>query len=534
MQTLSAKQRLKSNNKFSRKITYKRKQNLELSGQIEDYFHSLGLSLPKSKSLFRDQPERYLADRDTGEYHEDLYELGLAHYNLRQSTKGIYALFKQGDTHRQQLMACWYSRHRLDHIWAYRKSRLIRKVWAEYLEQTRLYEHTTPMHLVLTVPHRGGRWRGKSFYAREMLTAFNQMRKNKHWKRYIFAGEYGLEVSKAHGSENGLHIHLHCLVFMRKEFRRKPVYSKIKELWKEQTGAQSIHFETLYVHRKDAQGRWIVDEARKDYVYTDSEPEGVAYKDPARYRKKYYLNEPWFNELPETEQRKQYVVAILEAIKYHFKNDALKNADGTYNIPLIAEVLEHSKYLRMYSKFGAFYGEKRLNYSNPPEPEEPCVQEPVSKPREFESEEEYMAYLQQSYEEDAHYFDDCDNLIPPDIEDPEARPFWADGPPEELERHIDLEAAERNLVNPFTGEPAGRSEYERYLAFPERMAHQPRHGKQANVPKVQAPAHYFQICRELELKTVMKYIATGEFYKAITAEDYPRFKNYINHFNQYI
>ena len=58
-----------------------------------------------------------------------------------------------------------------------------------------------------------------------------------------------------------------------------------------------------------------------------------------------------------------YLYGILECIKYHFKTDALKDKYG-YDFPLIEEVLANTCNERLYSRFGAFYNEKRLSFNH--------------------------------------------------------------------------------------------------------------------------------------------------------------------------
>lgn len=508
--------RIGVNNSFSKKITYKRKQNLELSGQIKEYLEiNHGITLPSSKKALKERPDHFLHDPETGESYDHYFELANAYYDLNKSNKGVYAIFNQGNQQRQQMLSCWYSRHRLDHVWNFRKSRLIRKVWSSYLKENPLHENYNPMHLVLTVPHKGGVWAGKRFYARELLQKFNHLRKHKLWKQAVYAGEYGVEVSKPKNSENGLHIHLHCLVFQYKNLSRNKVSEIIKAVWEKLTGANKIHYEGLYIFRKDDSGKWITTEEEPSVYYTDTDSKAVQIGNVKRYRKKFYLNGKWFNDLSENEKRENYVIGILEAIKYHFKNDSLKNSDGSYNIPLIGEVAEHSKYLRMYSKFGGFYGVSALNYSRLEEKEEE-IQE--SQLREFETEAEFQEYIQELLKDEEKH--DQTEIIN-SLDDDEVEEI-----PNELLEAADLELAEKSLVNPFTKKPAKRSEYERYLAFPEYMLHAPKHSNLKNRPFVQDSKHYFKINPALDLKSIMKYIGIGDYFRLLELEDFERLNIY--------
>ena len=498
-------QRIAANNKFSQRLSFKSKQNLELSQQIKEYFNEQQINLPQYKNIYKSAPERFLpieVDTITGEItgegeNHSLHELAMAYYTLKANNMAVYAMFKQGKTQKQQILSALYSRHRLDHIWLYRKSKLIRKIWRDYLNETEIYKHYDPRHLVLTVPHKGGVWMGKRFYARELLKKFNILRKYPAWKKYIHAGEYGMEISKSQGG-NGLHIHLHCLVFQNPEYSRNTVQEWIKRKWQQLTEAEYIHYETLYVHVKNQKGQYI-----------RTQKEGKAVK------KKYYLEGHWFHTMPDEVQKEVYVKGILEAIKYHFKNDALLNPDETYNIPLIAEVLQHSKYLRMYSKFGGFYGDKRLNYSSLEKPEEEAEYEHFADLENI-PEAELDKLMEESYLE---WLNDTDEVVEPSDN-------WQDGPPEDLERAADLNLAVANLVNPYTKQPAGRSEYELYVGYPKNMVHLPGTSSQPFRAKVQHEDNYYKVHQYLSLGTIMRLMATNQYNEMLLQEDFERLREY--------
>jgi hypothetical protein len=261
---------------------------------------------------------------------------------------------------KQMIVTCWFSHHKLDHIWNMRKSQLIRKVWINHLKQnTFLFKKYTPIHLVLTVPHTNGKYKGKRFYADLIVKYFNQMRKDKEFKKYIYGGEYGIEVTKT--EKNGLHIHIHSLLFQDNKYTINEVREYIKKRWNELSDSTIIHYSTLHVNRKDEKGRWIIEDIPEE-TYQEIDANGnetdVIVKQARKRKKRFYLdrNADWFKDLPEDEQIMYYSSGILEAIKYHFKDASYKLDNGQYDIDLILEILVNTHNLRIYSKFGNFYG----------------------------------------------------------------------------------------------------------------------------------------------------------------------------------
>jgi len=432
------KQVVLANNKTSAKLSWKRREALSIAQSIHQYFEDRGFPLPAShrtifgrkfkatesvkaqtrvlvmqdlKEAGQEKPSaaemlvlkkqklqqlraagerekisvatRYFTDQETGEcQHEELIELARAYYTLRNSSPAVYALFKHktNNHYLKQLVALACSSHRLDPVWNYKKSKLIRGLWFRYLQETKIHEQYQPMHLMLTVPHKNGEWKGKRFYAREFIERFNKLRKFPGWKRCIYGGEYGIEVTRKGNS--GLHIHMHCLVFQHKHPSKKfgrigqrdLVNRYVRMMWRRLTGAEITWYETLYVHRKDESGKFMMEETAEGVPFLDKsgsyeDESGNAHVIDSQLirgkRKKFYLDDsdPWFGALPAEEKLKHYCDGVLECIKYHFKTDCFKGKAGTWDVELMREVLQHSRYLRMYSKFGAFYREAKLNYS---------------------------------------------------------------------------------------------------------------------------------------------------------------------------
>lgn len=413
----------------------------------------------------------WFTDPETGECQYDEYaELAKMAYTLIKHNKACYAIFQDDRDYEQQFISAWYSKHRLDEVWSWRKSQLIRKIWREYLLETQIYQEYKPMHLMLTVPHTAEGWQGKQFYGAELMEKFNFMRKHPEWKKMIYGGEYGMEVTKK--GKNGLHIHLHCLVFQHKNYTVNEVWKWIADHWYNLTGAEITHYEPLYIYRKDSK--------TNQYIRNDNRVYRVNPRTNQKYldqdigsKKKYYLDDsdPWYHSLKGEDKLKSYVNGVMECIKYHFKNDNFRNENGEWNIELIKEVLNNSKNMRFYSKFGAFYRDGRLNYNQLDDKEEEIL-----------------------------------DLTPTDDE--------------ELNGSIDR--AESRLINPLTKEKAKPHEFIRVLAVPECIHHlskdqdyRPIVGTDHN--------HLFAIRHDLDMKEVMKNIGRGSFRDVLEACDYERF-----------
>jgi hypothetical protein len=349
-------QRVISNNKFASKLQFKRCQALDMMTAIKNRIKVLtGHWLPFTYKEYKDKIETIFNYEDYGSDIFDTYgQLAKLYYDLGKCRYKIERVFEKDTVLYPQLAACYYSKNRLDPIWCYRKSQIIRKRYRDYLTSSKIHENFEPIHLVLTVPHKGGTWQGKRFYVKELISAFNLMRKSPLWKTYFHAGEYGVEVKKSKNENDGLHIHIHVLLFQRTNFSRKECSDHIEQLWRKYTGNTSnysgIHYETLFYHQRE--GKAI----HKKYIKPGDSIE-------------------------------LYVKGILECIKYHFKTDAFGDF-GNWDTDLMAEVLTKTKHVRLYSKFGAFYGVEALNFNRLEETEDQTNEE---------KEEEVMASLDNDF-----------------------------------------------------------------------------------------------------------------------------------------
>lgn len=359
------------------RMANKFRKNQDLARAVHDYLESTyDVVLPADRKDFNATKREVLKfdhyDGDALEVECD--NLIKLYYALRIS-RGYYAEFETPDAARLVPLAFMYSKNRLDYAWNMRKSQLVRNRYWNYLQEAtdeygnKLTDYYQPIHLTLTVPHSGGEWRGVRFYARQLIKAFAELRKTLAWRHYIYAGEYGIEVKRS--KHHGLHIHLHCFLLQkpvvkvidRVEFPRKEgdknsgrmvchlkagkasvndVRTALSVNWRaimdNVSGYSGMHYETLFTYQKDDQGK----------VKRDSQGRKI----------KTYI-------IPGHSKMDDYLAGVLECIKYHFKPDCLDKAnDGSgYDVKLIKEILDNTRNLRMYSRFGAFYKQPDLNFN---------------------------------------------------------------------------------------------------------------------------------------------------------------------------
>jgi hypothetical protein len=420
---------------------------------------------------------RTFLDRETGELLYDEYsQLARAYYALYQCSPATYAIFKnpKSEHYSSQGITFCCSKHRIDPVWNYVKSKKLRSSVHAWMKEECIHEKYQPMHLVLTVPHPGGKWKGKTFYAREMVERFNLMRKHPLWKKYMYGGLQCLEITRK--GKNGLHIHIHAMVLQNPEYDRNEVYEFIGREWEKGTGALMCWYETLYIHKRateDKKSPWIC----------ETDDEGNKIWDEARQefkKKKFYLDDryEWFRDLPSEEKFQQYVNGVLECIKYHFKYESFKTGkkvDGTnvdqWDIPLIADVLKHSKNLRMFDKFGKLYGEKRLS----------------------------MSYIEQEAEKEIE--SGMQSIEP-----------GSDG-------------VENIIINPYTNKPAEKGDYIRVLAMPQYLSY---YSSQQNFrPFVDSKNHdvYFKIKHDIPIKRVIEAIMKKTYADILFEQEYKRLRD---------
>lgn len=337
--------------------------NMAIQKEIRQFLHDEhGVTLPKFHGDYKKNKAEifdYQAYDKAQENH--LHEL-CNYYYLLFCNKVGFAQFKDQNGFQvvNKRVGQYYSKHRLDPVWNSTKSKKFRAIMTNFLKEHKWHQRYHPTHLVLTVPHKNGIWKGKEIYITELIKAFRDLRHERWWKQMIHGGLYCVEVKK--NKENGYHIHLHVLCFQHPNIRvrKKGIWQDVKEpvnyvrdkinkAWKgivgNETNYNGAYYETLYFPERDANGKLIIEEIateRTDWQFK----KGV---------KKYYIKPGDSEEL--------YIKGVMECLKYHFKPGVLEKTDRSFDIPLIIEILNNTKGERFLSKFGKLHNHPGLSLS---------------------------------------------------------------------------------------------------------------------------------------------------------------------------
>ncbi|MEI6122270.1 MAG: hypothetical protein WCQ95_01445 [Bacteroidota bacterium] len=373
---LQNSQRLQSNRSYSAKLSWKRKEGVDLRRQIKEFIEvNFNIKLPTSWNQFK---KYTLGSKIYNEIKESYGELARCYYTLGNYGQSVGSLFTNG-THTEVFTnGHLFSKHRLDPVWNWKKSKLIRTVYYNFLKTSKIYKQFTPAHITLTLPHANGLYKGNEFYAKELIEHFNLIRKTAWWKKFVHAGEYGVETTG--NSVNGLHIHIHSLAFLKVE-KLNAFRTKLQSAWLKATGATQVWVESLYIYKKDDANHFITEMKDPSKLETFEQSDGTYTSVPIGkivVKKKFYIQDEikQINQSNATVDEKEdqilqlHTKAILETIKYHFKNDSIKLSDGNYNIFLINEILKNTRNKRLYSRYGAFYKEPELNFNRMDEDEQ--------------------------------------------------------------------------------------------------------------------------------------------------------------------
>lgn len=212
------------------------------------------------------------------------------------------------------------------------------------------------MFLTLTVPHTEKGFRGETFYQMHLRKAFNLMRKTDSWLNWVYGGEFGIEITK---SENGLHIHIHSLIFVKRGTQnRNKVHSMILKEWNKYTV-------DLSNKRTSFDEETIVGIKKGNSILTDKDinklnPQGATIINLSTI----YTWTHGAKKRAKEFGSKEMMIAVMEAISYHFEPQAFDKANGEFNIPLLIELLPKLLNLRIYDRFGILYKESPLSMTN--------------------------------------------------------------------------------------------------------------------------------------------------------------------------
>ncbi|PHN05868.1 protein rep [Flavilitoribacter nigricans] len=306
----------------------------------------------------------------------------LMDFRYKINTCCHHALFREhlnSDT--KEFIGAHTCKHKLCAVCNAQRAKKVRRTWwnffEEYPDLIRQYDF---MHLTLTVPHDAtNSFRGQRWYADELMKEFNYMRKKAFWKKMVYAGEFGVEVTK---NQNGLHIHIHALLLVHKSLQnRNSLHRQILLAWNMQTAGSGQRNEITAAEKASIlksnclltpedvnclspDGATLIG-LESLYLRSDQEKRGYRYDERSGYWKRYVRPEDGFDT---------FLGGIMECIKYHFQPMAMYE-DGTLDFELITEILPAIKGKPLYRKFGAFHagtknahpGAKTLNVNYKPD-----------------------------------------------------------------------------------------------------------------------------------------------------------------------
>ena len=302
-----------------------------------------------------------------------------------------HSLYREHADGSAQFIGAHTCKHKLCHICNAEKSHTLRRKYWRYFHKNEMVDPKSGeifetkdfdfFHLTLTVPHTEAEgYRGEQFFATELMQMFNQMRRQKFWQDSVFAGEFGVEVTR---KNNGMHVHIHSLIVAYKQDKsRNKLAANILRYWNKITvwdGAKRENWQQIEDKNKPGDFITELDIIRDTYSELSEvdlenlDPKGstlVGLESLYVYSKKKLSNfDKWDADRC---QWKHYVKAndvseltsgVMECIKYHFEPAAMNKDTGEYDLDLIAEVLTSTFRKPLYRKFGAWHTVKSLNMS---------------------------------------------------------------------------------------------------------------------------------------------------------------------------
>jgi len=224
------------------------------------------------------------------------------------------------------------------------------------------------MHLTLTVPHYVDTgFRGEKYYFRELIKIFNKMRKSEKkifvsdtvkysWTDLVYGGEYGVETTVR---DNGLNIHIHSLLFVKKISRsRNKLHKVILTLWNELTVNEFSKRKKFTVeHLKSIKkGNKLL---TNDFIINELNPQGAT---SIGLKTIFSLIDG--KEVRSNEFNSDIMLrAVMETISYHFEPQAFDKKYNEFNLDLLADMLPKIYKQRLYSRFGCIQNESSLALS---------------------------------------------------------------------------------------------------------------------------------------------------------------------------
>jgi len=224
------------------------------------------------------------------------------------------------------------------------------------------------MHLTLTVKHSKQGFNGNKYYFEEILKTFHKLRNSNlktdyngmlyNWRSLVYGGEFGIETTK---NENGLHIHIHALLFVRKiKQNRNILHKHILKSWNKYTVNKDFN-------KRDFTENEIKSIMKGNSILTDDFIKTFDRRGATLIGLEnifYYSKNGKKIRPKDLTDLKAVQRAVLETISYHFKPDLFETDKETYNIDLICEILPKIYKKQLYGKFGCLYNEKSLGLSS--------------------------------------------------------------------------------------------------------------------------------------------------------------------------
>ncbi|WP_367392765.1 protein rep [Lewinella sp. LCG006] len=267
-------------------------------------------------------------------------------------------------------------KHKLCAVCNAQRCKKTRRLYRSFFEKNPdLLKSKTFLHLTLTVPHSSSGWKGKKWYGQDLIQLYNKLRQNRKWKRLVYGGEFGVEVTR---NDNGFHIHIHSLVLVKKfdekgnyiEQSRNKLHKIILLEWNRLTAGSSTKSsfteDELEGIKKGNKLLTDSDLATLDpsgatfigldglYVTSKEKSPGYQWCDRLQTHRKYINQQDGLDSV---------MSGIMECIKYHFEPMAMLE-NGEYDFELIIEMLPATKGKRFYGKFGAFYASSKNAHSD--------------------------------------------------------------------------------------------------------------------------------------------------------------------------
>ena len=198
------------------------------------------------------------------------------------------------------------------------------------------------------------------------------MRKKPFWKKQVYAGEYTVEFTRG---KNGLHIHIHALLLVKKEFQnRNRLYRNLFKAWNQQTTSEDANRQEFSQDQKKGIAKALGMTVGSEYFeafFAKLHPSGSTLCS----LESLYVVKDGKKRYVKKGDEKDFMAGIMECLKYHFEPCKIKNEEdgshfsggvfkkdsGQFNVELLFEVLPAIYKQRLYAKIGAFYGDPRLN-----------------------------------------------------------------------------------------------------------------------------------------------------------------------------